>query len=33
MHWTCSPWAAVKYFKKKTEEYFPIEKLQAMIDK
>jgi hypothetical protein len=33
MHWNCQPIAATQNLKKRIEEYFPIEKLQAMIDK
>ena len=33
MYWNCQPLAATQDLKKRIEEYFPIEKLQAMIDK
>ncbi len=33
LHWTYNPGGATEYFGKRIEEYFPIEKLQAMIDK
>lgn len=33
MYWTCEPGAPQQDLKKRIEEYFPIEKLQAMIDK
>lgn len=33
LHWTYNPGGATAYFGKRIEEYFPIEKLQAMIDK
>jgi len=33
MYWICEPGAVAQHLKKRIEEYFPIEKLQAMIDK
>lgn len=33
MYWTINPGAPADYLRKSIEEYFPIEKLQAMIDK
>ena len=33
VHWTIDPGAPGEYLRKSIEEYFPIEKLQAMIDK
>ena len=33
VHWTINPGEPADYLRKRIEEYFPIEKLQAMIDK